>query len=221
MAKFYVPKEKEEYLAPFGPVMGYKAMSDSFIKNMNKAMNPELEDWSDHLVGKVKQELKFDKKTEQLFLNEFSQFIGRLNNFAEYRHSFGTKKLDTKNNNYGVQIASGWFVRQFENEYNPIHIHTGARMSCVGYLSLPDGIEKEWEKDYKDHHPANGHIQFVHGTPSGYSQTNFMIKPQVGDFYVFPAELFHCVYPFKTKGERLSFSVNFNFIEVPKEKVDK
>ena len=62
MAKFYVPKEKEEYLAPFGPVMGYKAMSDSFIKNMNEAMNPELEDWSNHLVGKVKQELKFDKK---------------------------------------------------------------------------------------------------------------------------------------------------------------
>ena len=49
-----------------------------------------------------------------------------------------------------------------------------------------------------------------------------MVKPRVGDFYVFPAELFHCVYPFKTKGERRSFSVNFSFIEVPKQKtVDK
>ena len=75
--------------------------------------------------------------------------------------------------------------------------------------------------DAQDHHPANGHIQFAHGTPSGYSQTNFMVKPQVGDFYIFPAELFHCVYPFKTKGERRSFSVNFTFVEVPKETVDK
>ena len=34
------------------------------------------------------------------------------------------------------------------------------------------------------------------------------MKPRVGDFYVFPAHLHHCVYPFKTKGERRSFSVN-------------
>ena len=138
------------------------------------------------------------------------------------RNSLGAKSLDVENYNYGLQVISGWFVRQFENEYNPLHIHTGSRMSCVGYLKLPKGIDKEWEEDYKDHHPANGHIQFAHGTPSGYSQTNFMVKPRVGDFYVFPAELFHCVYPFKTKGERRSFSVNFSFIEVPKQKtVDK
>jgi hypothetical protein len=49
-----------------------------------------------------------------------------------------------------------------------------------------------------------------------------MVKPQVGDFYVFPSQLFHCVYPFYTKGERRSFSMNMNFLEVPKEKsVDK
>ena len=219
--KFYVPKQEEEYIAPFGPVMGYKKMSKKFLKKMNGFMNPDLEDWSDQLVGKVKQELKFNKEAEQLWLDEFSTFIARFHNYVEHRHSFGTSKLDSDKFNFGIQVVSGWYVRQFENEYNPLHIHTGSRMSCVGYLSLPDGIEKEWEEDYKDHHPANGHIQFAHGTPSGYNQTNFMVKPQVGDFYIFPAELFHCVYPFKTKGERRSFSVNFSFIEVRKEKVDK
>ena len=221
-SKIYTPKKEEEYIAPFGPVMGYKKMTPSFLRKMNELMSPDLEDWSDSLVGKVKQELRFNEEIEKLWLNEFSHFIGRFHNYVEYRHSFGRDKLDTENNNYGIQIASGWFVRQFENEYNPLHIHTGSRMSCVGYLALPKGIDKEWEEDYKDHHPANGHIQFAHGTPSGYSMTNFMVKPQVGDFYVFPAELFHCVYPFKTKGERRSFSVNFSFVEVPKEKtVDK
>jgi hypothetical protein len=217
-AKFYVPKKNEEYLAPFGPVMGYKKLSASFVKKMNTLMKMELEDWSGSLVGKVKAELRFSKEIESQWLTEVSQFIGRFSAYAEHRNSFGVNSLDTEKYNYGIQIASGWFVRQFENEYNPLHIHTGARLSCVGYLALPDGIEKEWEEDYKDHHPANGHIQFAHGTPSGYSNTNFMVKPQVGDFYVFPAELFHCVYPFKTKGERRSFSVNFSFIEVPKDK---
>ena len=219
--KFYVPKKEEEYLVPFGPSMGYKKLSDSFVKKMNEAMNPELDDWSDNLVGKVKQELRFDKDIEQLWLDEVSQFIARFHAWSEVRQSFGASQLDIKNYNHGIQLVSGWFVRQFENEYNPLHIHTGCRMSCVGYLALPEGIEKEWEEDYKDHHPANGHIQFAYGNASGYNQTNFMIKPQVGDFYIFPAELFHCVYPFKTEGERRSFSVNFNFIEVPKEKVDK
>ena len=216
-AKLYVPKKNEEYLAPFGPVMGYKKLSDSFVKKMNTLMKMELDDWSEQLVGKVKEELRFSKEIESLWLKEVSQFIGRFSAYAEHRNSFGINALDIEKYNYGIQIASGWFVRQFENEYNPLHIHTGARLSCVGYLALPNGIEKEWEEDYKDHHPANGHIQFAHGTPSGYSNTNFMVKPQVGDFYVFPAELFHCVYPFKTKGERRSFSVNFSFIEVPKE----
>jgi len=217
-AKFYVPKKDEEYMSPFGPVMGYKKLSKGFVKKMNTLMKMELEDWSVSLVGKVKAELRFSKEIESQWLTEVSQFIGRFSAYAEHRNSFGVNSLDTEKYNYGIQIASGWFVRQFENEYNPLHIHTGARLSCVGYLALPDGIEKEWEEDYKDHHPANGHIQFAHGTPSGYSNTNFMVKPQVGDFYVFPAELFHCVYPFKTKGERRSFSVNFNFIEVPKDK---
>lgn len=217
-SKMYVPKKDEEYITPFGPVMGYKKLNDSFVKKMNTLMKLELDDWSDQLVGKVKAELKFSKEIESLWLEEVSQFIGRFSAYVEHRNSFGISSLDVEKYNYGIQIASGWFVRQFENEYNPLHIHTGARLSCVGYLALPDGIEKEWEEDYKDHHPANGHIQFAHGTPSGYSNTNFMVKPQVGDFYVFPAELFHCVYPFKTKGERRSFSVNFSFIEVPKQK---
>ena len=110
----------------------------------------------------------------------------------------GAKSLDTENNNYALQIVSGWFVRQFENEYNPLHIHTGSRLSCVGYL-LPDGIEEEWEEDYKDHTCGLYSLQMgqLLATPA-----NFIVKPQVGDFYVFPSQLFHCVYPFYTKGER-------------------
>jgi hypothetical protein len=61
----------------------------------------------------------------------------------------------------------------------------------------------------KDHHPCNGHIQFVYGHAANHTGSNCLMKPQVGDFYVFPAHLHHCVYPFKTKGERRSFSVNF------------
>ena len=86
-SKIYTPKKEEEYIAPFGPVMGYKKMTPAFLRKMNELMNPDLEDWSDKLVGKVKQELKFSKEIEQLWHNEFAQFIGRFHNYVEYRHS--------------------------------------------------------------------------------------------------------------------------------------
>jgi hypothetical protein len=40
-AKFYVPKKDEEYITPFGPVMGYKKLSPSFVKKMNTLMKME------------------------------------------------------------------------------------------------------------------------------------------------------------------------------------
>jgi hypothetical protein len=222
MSIIYTPKKDMELFAPFGPTMGYYRMPDDVVDELNDKMSTRLDDYSDQLVGKVSEELAFDDEIKLIAQKSLGQFVGKYQNYTEYRNSMGAKTLDTENNNYALQIVSGWFVRQFENEYNPLHIHTGSRLSCVGYLKLPEGIEEEWEEDYKDHHPSNGHIQFASGTPSGYTCTNFIIKPQVGDFYVFPSQLFHCVYPFYTKGERRSFSMNMNFIEVPKEKsIDK
>ena len=222
MSIIYEPKSEMEFIAPFGPTMGYFKMPDEFVEKLNSRMTDKLEDYSDNLVGKVSEELHFDEDTVTEVQKELGKFVLQYQAYTDHRNHFGKKGLDFENFNYGIQIASGWFVRQFENEYNPLHIHTGGRLSCVGYLKLPEGIEKEWEEDYKDHHPSHGHIQFAYGTAAGYTSTNFLIKPRVGDFYVFPAQLFHCVYPFYTKGERRSFSMNMNVIEVPKEKsVDK
>jgi hypothetical protein len=92
-----------------------------------------------------------------------------------------------------------------------MHVHTNCTLSCVGYLKLPEGIDEEWEEDYKDHYPANGHINFIYGTDGLYTNSNFLVKPQVGDFYIFPSYLYHGVYPFYTKGERRSFSMNMIF----------
>ena len=222
MSIIYEPKSEMEFIAPFGPTMGYFKMSDELVEKLNSKLSDKLKDCSDTLVGKVSQELYIDDETVLEAQESFGRFVLQYQSYSLQRNTFGKSKIDFENFNYGIQIASAWFVRQFEHEYNPLHIHTGCKLSCVGYLKLPEGIEKEWEEDYKDHHPSHGHIQFAYGTAAGYTSTNFVIKPKVGDFYIFPAQLFHCVYPFYTKGERRSFSMNMNVIEVPKEKsVDK
>ena len=218
MPNIFTPQQDEQFITPFSPVIGYKKLSPSFVEKLNNSMNDKLEDWSDNLVGKVKQELKFDDDIINFFIEEMKDFIMRYQLNTELYTSMGRTGLDP-NSNYGISTTSGWFIRQFEGEYNPVHVHPDSMVSCVGYLKLPKGIEDEWEEDYKDHHPSHGHIQFFHGSSLPYSSTNFMFKPQVGDFIIFPAHMFHTVYPFKTKGERRSFSVNLTVHRTPKEEV--
>ena len=218
MPNIFTPQQDEQFITPFSPVIGYKKLSPSFVEKLNNSMNDKLEDWSDNLVGKVKQELKFDDNMINFFIEEMKDFIMRYQLNTEVYTSMGRAGLDP-NSNYGISTTSGWFIRQFEGEYNPVHVHPDSMVSCVGYLKLPEGIEDEWEEDYKDHHPSHGHIQFFHGSSLPYSSTNFMFKPQVGDFIIFPAHMFHTVYPFKTKGERRSFSVNLTVHRTPKEEV--
>ena len=218
MPNIFTPQQDEQFITPFSPVIGYKKLSPSFVEKLNNSMNDKLEDWSDNLVGKVKQELKFDDDIINFFIEEMKDFIMRYQLNTEVYTSMGRAGLDP-NSNYGISTTGGWFIRQFEGEYNPVHVHPDSMVSCVGYLKLPEGIEDEWEEDYKDHHPSHGHIQFFHGSSLPYSSTNFMFKPQVGDFIIFPAHMFHTVYPFKTKGERRSFSVNLTVHRTPKEEV--
>ncbi|MEL7491620.1 MAG: putative 2OG-Fe(II) oxygenase [Pseudomonadota bacterium] len=211
MAEIFTPTKDREFFAPFGPVLGYYKLPVELVDTLNNAMSEQLRDYSDQLVGKVHQELQFDNPLLETAGRAIKDFIKEFHIYARKRNSFG--KYSEEGKDFRLQIMSGWFVRQFEHEYNPLHIHTGAALSCVGYLKLPDGIEAEWEKDYEDHHPSHGHIQFAHGTDVHYSFSNFMAKPRVGDFYVFPSHLFHCVYPFSTKGERRSFSMNMTVHE--------
>ncbi|MEL6378685.1 MAG: putative 2OG-Fe(II) oxygenase, partial [Pseudomonadota bacterium] len=211
MTAIFTPEGDKEFFTPFGPMIGYVKMPDALVDQLNRAMadglnTRRLQDHSDSLVGKVREELRFDKPIIDMAGAGLGQGLIEYHVRAMKRGKFGD--YDHTKKNFSLDIISGWFVRQFENDYNPLHIHTGCHLSCVGYLQLPQNIEQEWEEDYQDHHPSHGHLQFAFGTDTHYSVSNFMVKPRVGDFWIFPSYMFHCVYPFKTKGERRSFSMN-------------
>ena len=55
MPNIFTPQQDEQFITPFSPVIGYKKLSPSFVEKLNNSMNDKLEDWSDNLVGKVKQ----------------------------------------------------------------------------------------------------------------------------------------------------------------------
>ena len=105
------------------------------------------------------------------------------------------------------QLIESWIVRQFENEYNPVHWHSG-HLSGAGFLKVPKNlgnfIQKKDTKDY-----PGGMLELIHGSKAFLSNAKFRIKPEIGDFYFFPNYMMHTVYPFKdTKEERRSISFN-------------
>ena len=189
----------------------------SLVRSLNKYTNKVIKDekrakkldHSDNLVGKLKQEILIEPKELEKHMDVLNNVIGQFlttdlqRNFTSLHEKTG----------FGINYNSAWVVRQFAGEYNPAHIHTSCDMSCVGYLKLPPEIDKEWEEDYKDHYPANGHIEFVHGQPGRMSVHTIRVKPTVGDFFVFPSDLIHIVYPFTSDGERRSFSANLSITQ--------
>ena len=102
-------------------------------------------------------------------------------------------------------ILSSWIVRQFKNEYNPTHFHSG-HISGVGYLKVPKNFGEPYQKDKPN---LNGQLQLIHGSRMFMSRSTFDVKPKVGDFYFFPNYLMHQVFPFiNTDEERRSISFN-------------
>lgn len=196
---------------PFGPAIGYYKIPEKIIKCLNSLMDDKLSDFSEKLVGKVSFELEFNEECKKCAAEGLSPFI------FDYKMR-NSKRLKPKQTStlrispFNLRMMSGWFVRQYATEYNPLHVHADAHISCVGYLKIPAGMEEEWKKDSQDHHPAHGQIQFTHGTTVPEAPGSLMVKPEVGDFFIFPGTLYHCVYPFYGSGERRSFSMNFQII---------
>tara|TARA_B100001250_G_C19662520_1_gene727757 strand:- start:50 stop:820 length:771 start_codon:yes stop_codon:yes gene_type:complete len=209
-------------LFPFGPMMMHAKLPMSMVRQLNKYTNKIIKDekkakkldHSDNLVGKLKQEILIEQKELNKHIDTFNNIIA---NFLQTDMARHFKQIE-QGTGFAIDYKSAWVVRQFANEFNPAHVHTQCDMSCVGYLKLPPEIDKEWEEDYKDHYPCKGHIEFLHGQPGKMHMHTFLVKPTVGDFFVFPADLIHTVYPFKSEGERRSFSMN---ITVAQQKLDE
>ena len=193
-----------EIIKPFGPSIAKVQLPDDIVNEMNnytddiiknKSKSKDL-DFGTQLVGNVHQELHLD--IEFMKKIDWANFIAKV--CAQWiKHESGKELKDFK-------IIKSWIVRQFKNEYNPAHFHTG-HVSGVGYLKVPKNLGTTLQKNKKIN--QNGRLELIDGSPKMMSKGNYIIQPKVGDFYLFPAYLIHTVYPFtETDEERRSVSFN-------------
>ncbi len=191
-------------IRPFGPSIAKVSIPENLIKELNNYLDQIIsseekikhQDHGNKLAGNVSQEFKLEKD----FINSSGLHKFLTQNAKEWIKQTVKKEINK------CDIIESWIVRQFENEYNPLHSHSG-HISGVGYLKVPDNFGETIQKNKKEN--FNGHLQLVHGTKMFLSPVMLNIEPKVGDFYFFPNYLMHAVYPFKNKSaERRSISFN-------------
>jgi len=186
-------------IKPFGPTLAKVKIPKNIINKINlevdKIINSKKltkkNDYSKRVVGQVYQEIRLPDKFTNKVIKKF---------ITKNVSSYVKKSIDQNVNN--VKIKNFWVVRQFKNEYNPIHFHDGD-ISGVGYLKIPKNLTKNKKKI-----KTNGTIDFINGQKSFLSNSIHNHVPKVGDMIIFPNYLMHTAYPFLVSGERRSFSFN-------------
>ena len=193
---------------PYPMVQSLNKVCDDIIKSKKK--RKEL-DKHDTLVGHVTEELICDFENPKL--ENFGNFLTNATRvlYEQYvieKHG----EIGETNKVKHMLINDAWFVRSFEYDYNPTHIHTNCTFSCVAYLKVPKTIKDKNHRNKRERYVTEGRIDFIYGGNSVCCPSNFVIKPKVGNIYIFPSDLMHSVYPFFGDGERRSFSANMSFI---------
>ena len=218
--------DEVKFLEPFSATILERQVPDRFIEIVNRVGDEVLSDdttsaewdFSENLVGKVSKEVQIpltDKEERKYTLDFMKEScLLYLQRMIEKNRSYEWNKMTgigTPVNLYpsieNIHLAQCWMVSQYKNEYNPWHKHSG-NFSAVMYLKIPEGMNDFMDREYNDHYPASGLIQFMYGEAQDFRSDTLMCKPEVGKMFLFPSWLRHSVYPFYCEGERRSLSFN-------------
>ena len=201
---------KYQIIKGFGPSVFKITIPKSIIEILNNYIDQIIKDrqkqtdlnFGNKLVGHVTQEFLLEKG-----IMETSGWLKFLSISVHKWIELETGRKVTKFN-----VNNSWIVRQFQNEYNPTHWHSG-HISGAGFLKVPKNLGGHKQK-LKENNYTGGNLQLIHGSKMFLCESILTIKPKVGDFYFFPNYLMHTVYPFSDSDEeRRSISFNANIDE--------
>ena len=164
----------------------------------------QLTPFNTELAGKIKE--------ENLVNNVLSEStkMAFINCFIEY-----TKHVQKPF--WGISLANAWINEMKAGEYSPLHYHTTSQsdlgLSSVLVLKIPSTYGEEFSNPED---PSNGYLEFTGGNQDPLGISNWRTNAQVGEFYVFPYTMLHCVYPFNGTDEvRRTLSQNCDLLKPP------
>jgi len=192
-------------------VLKYQVPLDVYntINHIYETKYPELKPANKQLVGKIEKE-------HSLFFNgKDSSKMTRHNHLPnnvlgwfelKFRHYLEWNKI----NGYNLHLNSIWVNTMFEHEYNPVHVHQGSLftgLSSVMILKLPESYGVEYSAAES---PQNGKLQILGSANGHFANVDYQPEIKERDFYIFPYDMRHCVYPFNGPGFRRTLAANMD-----------
>ena len=161
------------------------------------------------LAGVIEKELEFERNDIIWFANSCQNIFQA---YLESSYNWYGRKIADK-----LLIKNLWINYMKQGEFNPPHTHT-EDLSFVIFLKIPENLKIE-NKKYVGTSGGPGSISFHYGLDVVDEKRVLNIStnrffPEEGDMFIFPATLTHWVYPFKSKGERISVSGNISLVKL-------
>ena len=199
-------------------VLKYQVPLDIFysINQIYEQNYKSLDKANEQLVGKIEKEhsLFYDgqdqskmKNHNRLPRNITHYFMGMFKHYLKFN----------KIRDYDLHLNSIWVNEMKQNEYNPAHIHRGVLftgLSSVMILKLPSTFGKEYSAGGV---PQNGRLQILGAANGQFAKIDYQPPMNLRDFYIFPYDMRHTVYPFNGTDEtRRTLAANCDVAFDPK-----
>ena len=180
----------------------------NYLQKLYEVQKKQLPKANKQLVGKIKDEVSLHysgKDSEKMHRHNFVSEDVLKWFYTIFKHYLDWNKV----REYNIKINSIWVNEMKAHEYNPVHIHQGklwTGLSSVMILKLPKNTGTEYSAESK---PMNGRLQIIGAAAGQFAKTDYSPNMKLGDFYVFPYDMRHCVYPFnRTKEKRRTLVCN-------------
>ena len=192
-------------------VLKYQVPLDIYdiINHIYETKYQELKPANKQLVGKIEKEHSLfyngedsEKMTKHNYLpnNVLQWFHQKFNHYLQWN-----KIID-----YKMHFNSVWVNQMFEHEYNPVHVHQGSMftgLSSVMILKLPKSFGVEYSAEGA---PQNGKLSILGSASGQFANVDYQPNIAERDFYIFPYDMRHCVYPFNGPGWRRTLAANMD-----------
>ena len=188
-----------KYQVPFDIYVAINQIYESKFKQLKPA--------NQQLVGKIQNEhsLFYDGEDQLKMQSHNLLPLTILKWFEEcYKHYLNWNKIKQ----YQIHLNSIWVNEMKEHEYNPVHVHQGTLftgLSSVMILKLPQSFGVEYSSS---ENPQNGRLQILGSASGQFAHIDYQPEVVPRDFYIFPYDMRHCVYPFNGPGLRRTLAAN-------------
>ena len=180
-------------------ILKYEVPLEVFVglNEIYETKKKHLPNANKQLAGKIPDEVSlfFDGETTKMHKHSFVSedilkwFYGTFDHYLKWNQT----------RSYKMDINSIWVNEMKAGDYNPVHIHQGklfTGLSSVMILKLPKDFGPEITRPDQ---PMNGQLQILGSVSGQFVTADYSPRMKIGDFYVFPYDMRHVVYPFTNK----------------------